>query len=154
MSASGAVADAAARIRERLGVEATSAGNLLTVPVPPERWQEAASFVKDELGCLYFNWLSAIDWKEQGLEVVCRVENLDRRLDVMLRTKLGAGNVHCPSVTGLWKGADWMEREAYDMFGIAFDGHPDLRRLLLTEDWPAGPPLRKDFVDTEYLPYR
>jgi NADH-quinone oxidoreductase subunit C len=154
MSAPGAVADAVGRIRERFTLEAASAGSLVTVQVPPEQWQAVARFAKDELGCLYLNWLSAIDWKEQGLEVVCRVENLRTRLAVMLRTRLGAGTVHCPSVTGLWKGADWMEREAYDMFGIAFDGHPDLRRLLLTEEWTAGPPLRKDFVDTEYLPYR
>ena len=147
-------ADAIGRIRERFALEATSAGPLVTIPVPPEQWQAVAAFVKNELGCLYFNWLSAIDWKDQGLEVVCRVENLETRLDVMLRTKLGAGNAHCASLTGLWKGADWMEREAFDMFGITFDGHPDLRRILLTDEWTAGPPLRKDFVDSEFLPYR
>jgi NADH-quinone oxidoreductase subunit C len=154
MSAPGTAADAAGRIRERFSLEATSAGTLVTIPASPEQWQAVAAFVKNDLGCLYLNWLSAVDWKDQGLEVVCRVDNLETRLAVMLRAKVGTGTVHCPTLTGLWKGADWMEREAFDMFGIVFDGHPDLRRLLLTEEWTAGPPLRKDFVDAEYLPYR
>jgi NADH-quinone oxidoreductase subunit C len=154
MSGPGTAADAAGRVRERFSIEATSSGTLVTIPASPEQWQAVAAFVKNDLGCLYLNWLSAIDWKDQGLEVVCRVDNLETRLGVMLRARLGAGNVHCPTLTGLWKGADWMEREAFDMFGVVFDGHPDLRRLLLTEEWPAGPPLRKDFVDAEFLPYR
>ena len=154
MSATAAVTDAVAQLRERFGLEAQSAGNVVTVQVRLEQWSAVATVVKDDLGCLYLNWLSAIDWKDQGLEVVCRVDNLATRVGVMLRTKLGPGAVSCPSLTGLWKGANWMEREAFDMFGIVFEGHPDLRRLLLTEDWAAGPPLRKDFVDAEYLPYR
>ena len=146
---------AAARIREQLeGVTPTVAGSLVTVEVPPDRWQPLARVARETVGCLYFSWLSAIDWKEQGLEVVCRVENVESRLALMLRTKLGSGNVHCPSLIGIWKGADWMERECFDMFGVVFDGHPDLRRILLGQDWPSGHPLRKDFVDAEYLPYR
>ena len=146
--------DLAARFRERFAVEPVVEGPLVTVAVPPGRWHDVARTAREELGCLYFNWLSAIDWKEQGLEIVCRVENLGAKVAVMLRTKLGAGVVHCPSLTGLWKGANWMERECWDMFGVTFDGHPDLRRILLGQDWPAGHPLRKDFVDAEYLPYR
>jgi NADH-quinone oxidoreductase subunit C len=149
-----APADAAARLEERFALEAAVAGALVTVETPAEHWQALARFAKDDLGCLYFNWLSAIDWKAQGLEVVCRVENLERGLALMLRTKLGAGAVRCPTLTSVWLGANWMERECYDMFGVVFDGHPDLRRILLGQDWPAGHPLRKDFVDAEYLPYR
>ncbi len=149
-----APADAAARLKERFALEAAVAGALVTVETSAENWQALARFAKDDLGCLYFNWLSAIDWKERGLEVVCRVENLERGLALMLRTKLGAGAVRCPTLTGVWMGANWMERECYDMFGVVFDGHPDLRRILLGQDWPAGHPLRKDFVDAEYLPYR
>ena len=147
-------ADAVATLRARLGVEPVAEGALVTVDLPVEHWGALGRVARDDLACLYFNWLSAIDWKEQGLEVVCRVENLDAGVVLMLRTKLGAGNVHCPTLTGVWKGADWMERECYDMFGVVFDGHPDLRRILLGQDWPAGHPLRKDFVDAEYLPYR
>jgi NADH-quinone oxidoreductase subunit C len=146
--------DAVATLRERLGVEPLAADTLITVDVAVERWEALGRVARDDIGCLYFNWLSAIDWKEQGLEVVCRVEHLEAGIALMLRTKLGPGRVHCPTLTGVWKGANWMERECYDMFGVLFDGHPDLRRILLGQDWPAGYPLRKDFVDAEYLPYR
>jgi len=145
---------AAARLEQHLGLTPTVAGALVTLDVPVDRWHAAARIAHDAIGCLYFSWLSAIDWKEQGFEVVCRVENLESRVALMLRTKLGAGNVHCPTLTDVWKGADWMERECYDMFGVVFDGHPDLRRILLGQDWPAGHPLRKDFVDADYSPYR
>jgi len=147
-------ADVVAKLRERFRVEPVADSVLVTVEVPVEGWHALGRVVRDELAFLYFNWLSAIDWKDQGLEVVCRVENLDAGVALMLRTRLAAGNVHCPTLTGVWKGADWMERECYDMFGVLFDGHPDLRRILLGQDWPAGHPLRKDFVDAEYLPYR
>ncbi len=147
-------ADAALRLRDRLGVEPPLDGSLLTVVVPVERWSETARVLRDELGCRYFNWLSAVDGKEQGLEVLCRVENLEAGLAVLARTRLAPGEVHCPSVTPLYRGADWMERECYDLFGVVFDGHPDLRRILLPEDW-EGHPLRKDYaVDTPHAPYR
>ena len=99
-------ADARARIQERFGVEAVADGGL-TVTLPRERWQEFAGFVRGELGCRYFNWLSAVDWKEQGLEVLCRVENLDAPLVVTMRTRLPAGETHCPSLTALYRGADF-----------------------------------------------
>jgi len=142
------------RIRERFGVEAALADGAVQVSLPRERWQEFGAFAKRELGCVYFSWLTAVDWKEQGFEVLCRVENLDTGLAVLMRTKLGAGEVRCPSLTSLWRGADWMERECYDMFGVVFEGHPDLRRILLSDDW-EGYPLRKDYaVDTPFTPYR
>ncbi|HXH83174.1 MAG TPA: NADH-quinone oxidoreductase subunit C [Candidatus Tectomicrobia bacterium] len=147
-------AEAVARLQERLGVTATVVDGGVSVEVPAARWQEAARVARDEIGCAYFNWLSAVDWKEQGLEVLARVEDVDARLAVTLRTRLGPGETRCPTLTGLWRGADWMERECYDMFGITFEGHPDLRRILLGEDW-VGFPLRKDYaVDMPNPPYR
>ena len=135
-------------------MEPSVEGGLVTVDLPVDRWQECARFAKEELGCLYFNWLSATDWKEQGLEVLCRVENLDTGLAVMMKSRLGPGQTHCPSLTGLYRGADWMERECYDLLGVVFDGHPDLRRILLGQDW-EGHPLRKDYApDMPYAPYR
>jgi NADH-quinone oxidoreductase subunit C len=147
-------ADATARIRERFGAEPAVDGGAVTIDVPRARWQEFGRFARAELGCGYFNWLSAIDWKEQGLEVVCRVENLDAGLAVLMRTKLGPGETRCASLVGVWRGADWMERECYDMLGVAFEGHPDLRRILLSDDW-EGHPLRKDYAhDMPHAPYR
>jgi NADH-quinone oxidoreductase subunit C len=135
-------------------VEPSVEGSLLTVTAPVERWQDAARFAKDELGCRYFSWLSATVWKDQGLEMLCRVENLDAGLAVMLKSRLGPDQAHCPTLTGLYRGADWMERECYDLLGVIFDGHPDLRRILLGQEW-EGHPLRKDYAhDMPYAPYR
>ena len=147
-------AEVVARLQEAFGVEPTLDGRTVTVAVPPERWTELGTFARRTLGCRFFSWLSAVDWKAEGLEVLCRVENLEAGVAVLMRTRLGPGQTRCPSLTDLWKGADWMERECYDMFGIVFTGHPDLRRILLPDDWD-GHPLRKDYaVDTPHPPYR
>jgi NADH-quinone oxidoreductase subunit C len=146
--------EAAARVRERFGVEPTVEGALLTIDLPADRWLDCARFARDELGCRYFNWLSATDWKEQGLEVLCRVENLDAPLAVTMKSRLGPGQTHCATLTGLYRGANWHERECYDLLGVVFDGHPDLRRILLPQDW-EGHPLRKDYAhDMPHAPYR
>jgi NADH-quinone oxidoreductase subunit C len=148
------VAELSALVRTELGVEPSVDGTTADVAVPLEHWAEFARFAKKALGCRYFNWLTAVDWKEQGLEVLCRVENLDAGVALTMRTRLGPAGVACPSVTSVWRGADWMERECYDMFGVRFEGHPDLRRILLGEDW-EGHPLRKDYAaDTPQAPYR
>jgi NADH-quinone oxidoreductase subunit C len=143
---------AAARVRQELGLEPTVDGQSLTVVLPVDRWQAFGRFAREALGCRFFNFLTAIDWKEQGREVVCRVDNLDAPLTALMRTRVA--DDRCPTLTGVWRGADWMERECYDMFGITFEGHPDHRRILLGDDW-EGHPLRKDYaVDTPHTPYR
>lgn len=140
-------------IRERYGVEATGPPLHLTVEIPKDRWVHFAAFAKEELGCRYFAFVSAVDWKEQGLEVVARVENLQDRIGLTFKTKIGREEP-CPSLTEIYRGADWMERECYDFFGIRFEGHPDLRRILLPQDW-EGHPLRKDYaMDMGHPPYR
>lgn len=152
--------EAAARARDALGVEPGPQDprrpldpRHLVVTVPVARWVECARQARDRLGCRYFSFLTAVDWKEVGFEVVCRVENLETGLGLTLKTRLGREEP-CPSLTGVYPGADWMERECYDLFGIRFEGHPDLRRLLLPPDW-EGYPLRKDYaVDTPHPPYR
>jgi NADH-quinone oxidoreductase subunit C len=141
-------------LRSRCGVEPVLEQGAVTARIPREQWLSVARAVRDDLGCRYFNWLSAIDWKEKGLEVLCRLESLDDGLVVVLRSQLPAGDARCPSLTGLYRGADWMERECYDLLGVTFDGHPDLRRILLGDDW-EGHPLRKDYaVDMPFTPYR
>lgn len=135
-------------------MSAEGQGALLGVTVPVERWVELGRFAKDSLGCLYFNFSTAVDWKEQGLEVVARVENLDSNFALTMKTRLPAGEARCPSLVPVYKGADWMERECYDMFGIRFEGHPDLRRILLPQDWEGHPLLKSYAVDTPHPPYR
>ena len=129
-------------------------GPALVLTVPLTRWLEAARFARDELGCWYMSFLSATDWKADGLEVIARVENLDANMSATLKCRLPAGEARCPSVVSVWRGANWMERECYDMFGIVFDGHPDLRRILLPQDWEGHPLLKSYAVDTPHPPYR
>jgi len=141
-------------VQERFGVAASGEGGLLIVEVSPDRWLELGRFARETLGCVYFAFMTAVDWKEQGLEVVARVENLDANVALFMKTKLGAGETRCASLQPVWRGADWMERECYDMFGIRFDGHPDLRRILLPQDWEGHPLLKAYAVDTPHPPYR
>ena len=147
-----------ARARELLatvgGVTVAPDPTPITVHVLPEQWLDVATFAKETLGCGFFNFLTAIDWKADGLEIVAWMDNLDANLSVQLRTKLGAGNTACASLAGLYRGADWMERECFDMFGVQFAGHPDLRRILLADDWEGHPLLKSYAVDTPHPPYR
>jgi NADH-quinone oxidoreductase subunit C len=122
--------------------------------VPAAQWQDVARFAKETLGCTFFNFETAIDWKADGLELVAWVDNLEGTLSIELRTKLGPGVTSCPSLVPVYRGANWMERETYDMFGVTFDGHPDLRRILLADDWEGHPLLKSYAVDTPHPPYR
>jgi NADH-quinone oxidoreductase subunit C len=145
---------ARAAVQDRLGVTAGGEGASLVVAVPPDRWLDLARTARTTLGCGYFNFCTAVDWKDEGLEVVARVENLDAGFAVTMKTRLGPGVTTCPSLTSLWRGAGWMEREGYDMFGIRYEGHPDLRRILLPQDWEGHPLLKSYAVDTPHPPYR
>jgi len=145
---------ARARIAERFPA-AQAAGDVpVVVTVPVDAWAGFARFAKETLGCGYFSFLSAVDWKDEGLEVVAKIDNTDDRLSLLVKTRLGPGVSACPSLTPLYRGADWMERECYDMFGIRFEGHPDLRRILLGDDWVGHPLLKSYAVDTPHPPYR
>jgi NADH-quinone oxidoreductase subunit C len=132
----------------------TPIGTGVSVTVTPDRWAELAQFAKETLGCRFFSFLTAVDWKEQGLEVVAKVDNLDTGLAVMMKTRLGPGVSACASLMPIYRGANWMERECWDMFGIRFDGHPDLRRILLEDTWEGHPLLKSYAVDTPHPPYR
>jgi NADH-quinone oxidoreductase subunit C len=141
-------------IAERLPGAQTAGDNPMVVTVPADAWVPLARVAKETLGCAYFSFLSAVDWKEEGLEVVAKIDNVDDKLSLLLKTRLGPGVSACPSLTGLYRGADWMERECYDMFGIRFEGHPDLRRILLGDDWEGHPLLKSYPVDAPHPPYR
>lgn len=136
------------------GVTVAATAAPLTVHVEAGQWAEVARFAKETLGCTFFNFLTAIDWKDEGLEIVAWLDNLDANLAVELRTKLGAGQTACPSLVPVYAGANWMERECFDMFGVQFAGHPDPRRILLDDDWEGHPLLKSYAVDTPHPPYR
>lgn len=83
---------------------------------------------------------------EQPLQVVWHLRSLPHRRFLRLKVELSKGTpLRVPSVWPVYRGADWLERECYDMFGVEFDGHPDLRRILMWEQYQEGFPLRKDF---------
>jgi NADH-quinone oxidoreductase subunit C len=98
-----------------------------------------------------FNYLTdvtAVDYRdpERPLEVVYQLRSLGRKADLRVKIALDkSGPLEVRSVYDLWHGADWLEREVFDMFGVTFVGHPDLRRILMWETYAEGYPLRKDF---------
>jgi NADH-quinone oxidoreductase subunit C len=124
----------------------------------PAQWPQAAQLLRDDprLWFDYLACLSALDPgpKASDLEVVYHLNSLPHRHALVV--KLAVPRVAAvpdyvptvPSVAHIWRAADWHEREAWDLMGIAFAGHPDLRRILLPGDWP-GHPLRKDYQQPE-----
>ncbi len=107
------------------------------------------------MGFEYLNCLSGVDWKDH-FEVVYNISSLRFPAKVHLRVATSHDDPRVRSVVSLWATANWHEREAWDLLGIRFDGHPDHRRILLSEDW-VGHPLRKDYVDEgryiQFTPY-
>jgi len=119
----------------------------LTVDVPVERWLEAASTVRDDqqVRCGFLDWLSAYDDSDAGIAVVVHVWSTAHHHHLLLRTRVARERGRLPSLTDVWPGVNWHERETYEMFGVVFDGHPNLVPLLLPEGF-EGHPLRKEFV--------
>jgi len=127
------------------GTAAEESYGMLTVDVPAAAWVEAMTFARDELGCTFFDWLTAVDELDDGFSVVAHVWSLAERHHLLLRTRVPRDQPRLATATGVFRGASWHERETYEMFGIAFDGHPHLVPLLLPEEF-EGHPLRKEFV--------
>jgi NADH-quinone oxidoreductase subunit C len=93
--------------------------------------------------------LTALDLpKEEKLQVVYHLYSYSRRHQIVLKADLSRETPSIATVEGVWKAANWFEREVFDLFGIMFEGHTDLRRIMLPEDW-VGYPLRKDYVEQE-----
>jgi NADH-quinone oxidoreductase subunit C len=123
-------------------IEATDA----SVTVHAERLVEIARFLRDdpELDCKYLNCLLGVDWLEH-FDVIYVLSSLARNHTLVLEARTGHDDPVVPSVSGVWQGAHLQEREVYDLMGISFSGHPDLKRIFLWEGFP-GHPLRKDFL--------
>ena len=139
-------------VREKLGdkvVAADVAYEQVTVTVAPDALPTAARLCKEDhaLACDFFDFLCGVDERDQGFAVVTRLYSVTHRHGVTLRTLAEGGREQprVPTLTGVYRGANWHEREAYDMFGIVFDGHPELLPRILTVENFEGWPLRKEF---------
>ncbi|MFQ5743910.1 MAG: NADH dehydrogenase (quinone) subunit D [Acidobacteriota bacterium] len=142
-----------------------TADGIPTAWVPPPQIEPLLGYLKEEIArpfrTLYD--LTAIDERHRATRpagatpftLVYHLLSYERNADVRLKVPLDGDEPSAPSVTGLWPAADWYEREVFDMFGIRFDGHPCLRRILMPDDW-QGHPLRKEHPSraTEMVPYR
>lgn len=128
---------------------AVSCGDTI-VWVAPDRAHEVLAWLQATPGQEfdYLTDLTAVDYRdpERPLEVVYQLRSLGRRVDLRIKVPLDKRlPLAVDSVYDLWKGANWLEREVYDMFGVTFRGHPDLRRILMWDTYAEGHPLRKDF---------
>ena len=118
--------------------------------VSGDRSHDVLAWLRDTPGQEY-NYLTdvtAVDYRdpERPLEVVYQLRSLGRKADLRIKVALDKRvPLEVRSVYDLWRGADWLEREVYDMFGVTFLGHPDLRRILMWETYAEGFPLRKEF---------
>lgn len=117
--------------------------------VKKERIVEVCRFLKTEPGLEldFLEDLTAIDWpKRNAIEIVYHLLSYKHRHGIVLKVELDRAAPVLATVETVWKTANWFEREVYDLFGVDFTGHPDLRRLLLPDDW-VGHPLRKDYEE-------
>jgi len=118
----------------------------LTIDVEPTHIVDVLSYLKNDMGFTYLTDISFVDHytDEQRFEVSYNIVNIEERKRLRISCRLEESQPEINTVTHLWKSADWFEREAYDMMGIIFNNHPDLRRIYMPEDYEYFP-LRKEF---------
>jgi len=127
-----------------IALEAIPAADQKTIGVPGKSIVDVCRVLREAKGFMLLADITAVDWwpREPRFEVVYQLASGDDRL--RLKVALAGDDARLPTVQSVWPGANWLEREVWDLFGIVFEGHGDLRRLLMPEDW-EGHPLRKDF---------
>jgi NADH-quinone oxidoreductase subunit C len=155
----GVLADSEAGIRERIPealVEASEGIDTGVLVVVPGRIVDVSTLLRDEFGFNMLVDLSAVDWLPRAPRYDVNYQLLSLRAGDRLRVKLqipDAETPRLPSVAKVWPTANWLEREVFDFFGLVFDGHPNLTRILMPDEW-IGHPLRKDYpvggVPVEY----
>ena len=137
-------------LRERFGeavLEAKTEGVVQPfIGVAPGRVRDIGLFLRDDERTRFdlLMCLSGMDYTGGKLGVVYHLNSTSLHHSITLKVQVTADAPHVESVAQVWKTANWHEREAFDLFGILFDNHPDLRRILLPDDW-EGHPLRKDY---------
>ena len=114
--------------------------------VEPSRIVDVVQTLRSDpqLACTYFTFLSGVDWEDQGFEVIIVLYSVAYTNTVGLKVPLPAHEPSMPTITGIFRSADWHERETHEMFGIHFEGHPNLTKLYLPPDF-VGHPLLKSF---------
>ncbi len=128
----------------------------LSLSATPENLIDLLTFLRDDVSCAFVNLIdiSGVDYPERELRFDSVYHLMSPRQNQRIRVKVAVGEDQTiPSATAVYPGADWFEREAYDMYGILYSGHPDLRRIL-TDYGFEGHPLRKDFPTTGYVEVR
>ncbi len=116
------------------------------IQVTPDQWANVADYLRNDPD-LFFDSLQCItgsDVDEETLDVRYNFHSMTHLHKIEIRITVGKDDPKVPSIEKIWRVGDWFEREVYDMYGIIFEGHRDLRRMLLPEDW-EGWPLRKDY---------
>jgi len=118
--------------------------------VQPENWLDIATFLKEnkDLGFDYLMCISSYDLNNGIYGVAYNLYSNSKKYYLEVRVEVES-DVAVPSISSLWRSADWHEREAFDMMGIVFEGHPNLKRILLSDDW-EGHPLRKNYKEPDY----
>jgi len=117
--------------------------------VAADKLVEACTFLRDDdrLQLDFLQCITAVDYpRDEKLTTVYHLYSYSKHHSFVVKAELPRDNPLCPSVTGVWKTANWLEREQYDLLGVQFTGHPDLRRLLMPDDW-VGYPMRKDYKE-------
>jgi NADH-quinone oxidoreductase subunit C len=125
-----------------------------TLVLVPEQLAAVCAYLQKQLQYTFLSSVTAVDWLERlpRYDVVYHLLSIPRRSELRLKVRVGQRREEhpaVPTVTGVWPGANWYEREVYDLFGITFAGHPDLRRILMPNDWTTHP-LRKDYPVTGF----
>ncbi len=123
----------------------------LSLVIQPARILAVSEFLKVRRSYRYLSDVTAIDWypAEPRFEVVYHLYCHDRKQRLRLKSRISGDRPEIASVAPVWGAANWYEREVFDLFGIQFQGHPNLRRILMPDDW-QGHPLRKDYPVTGY----
>jgi len=121
----------------------------LTLEIAAPKIASVCGFLKYDRGFVRLSTVTAVDRYPAAprFEVVSHLHSVEKDQRVRLKCRLDGASVAIESVTSVWRGAGWYEREVFDLFGICFANHPDLRRIMLPDDW-EGHPLRKDYPVT------
>ena len=141
--------DIVERLRAQLGDDlsegADSHGDA-AVRVSPERYRELVRMLRDddELAFDFIDFVTAVDWQDEGMDVVTQLFSTRHRHHVRVKVRVTGEEPSVPSIADLYAGANWYERETWELFGIDFEGHPQLVKLVLPEQF-EGFPGRKDF---------